>query len=62
MRRPGAAHSVTWKHYKRKLQLSSSRRNPRVSVNTLFQLNPNWTDFDRGIHLHINSVLRLDSP
>ncbi|KAG5446642.1 hypothetical protein CSKR_108301, partial [Clonorchis sinensis] len=31
MRRPGAAHSVAWKHHKREIQLDS-RREPRVSV------------------------------
>ncbi|KAG5442715.1 hypothetical protein CSKR_108022 [Clonorchis sinensis] len=33
---------------------SSGRRSPRVSVNLMFYLNPNWTDFDKYIHLQIN--------
>ncbi|KAG5449973.1 hypothetical protein CSKR_109893 [Clonorchis sinensis] len=30
---------------------SSGRRDPRVSVNRMFYLNPNWTDCDRYTHL-----------
>ncbi|KAG5445891.1 hypothetical protein CSKR_109645 [Clonorchis sinensis] len=37
---------------------SSGRRSPRVSVNLMFYLNPNWTVFDKYTHLHINLVLR----
>ncbi|KAG5452392.1 hypothetical protein CSKR_100797 [Clonorchis sinensis] len=44
---------------------SSGRRSPRVSVNLMFYLNPNRTDFDKYTHLQINLVLRethLGSP
>ncbi|KAG5446649.1 hypothetical protein CSKR_108306 [Clonorchis sinensis] len=37
---------------------SSNRRSPRVSINLMFYLNPNWTDLDKYIHLQINLVLR----
>ncbi|KAG5448124.1 hypothetical protein CSKR_106376 [Clonorchis sinensis] len=35
---------------------SSGRRSPRVSVNLMFYLNPNWTVFDKYTHLQINLV------
>ncbi|KAG5451363.1 hypothetical protein CSKR_105311, partial [Clonorchis sinensis] len=41
---------------------SSGRRSPRVSVNLMFYLNPNSTDFDKYTHLHINLVFARDSP
>ncbi|KAG5445014.1 hypothetical protein CSKR_105026 [Clonorchis sinensis] len=37
---------------------SSGRRSSRVSVNLMFYLNPNWTDFEKYTHLQINLVLR----
>ncbi|KAG5442536.1 hypothetical protein CSKR_108731, partial [Clonorchis sinensis] len=37
---------------------SSGRRSPRVSINLMFYLNPNSTDFDKHTHLQINMVLR----
>ncbi|KAG5442819.1 Glutamate receptor ionotropic, NMDA 1 [Clonorchis sinensis] len=37
---------------------SSRRRSPLVSVSLMFYFNPNWTDFDKYIHLQINLVLR----
>ncbi|KAG5446638.1 hypothetical protein CSKR_108294 [Clonorchis sinensis] len=37
---------------------SSGRRSPRVSGNLMFYLNPNWSVFDKYIHLQINLVLR----
>ncbi|KAG5441010.1 hypothetical protein CSKR_101240 [Clonorchis sinensis] len=41
---------------------SSSRCSPRVSINLMFCLNPNWTDFDKYTHLQINLVFARDSP
>ncbi|KAG5440985.1 hypothetical protein CSKR_109696 [Clonorchis sinensis] len=41
---------------------SSGRRSTRVSVNIMFYLNPNWTDFDKYTHLQINLVFARDSP
>ncbi|KAG5442299.1 hypothetical protein CSKR_109884 [Clonorchis sinensis] len=41
---------------------SSGRRSPRVSVNLMFYLNPNWTDFDKYTNLQINLVLREIHP
>ncbi|KAG5452274.1 hypothetical protein CSKR_106699 [Clonorchis sinensis] len=41
---------------------SSGRRSPRVSVNLMFYLNPNWTVFEKYTHLHINLVFARDSP
>ncbi|KAG5446464.1 hypothetical protein CSKR_105821, partial [Clonorchis sinensis] len=41
---------------------SSARRSPRVSVNFMFYLNPNWTVFEKYTHLHINLVFARDSP
>ncbi|KAG5455131.1 hypothetical protein CSKR_107384 [Clonorchis sinensis] len=38
---------------------SSGRRSPRVSINLMFYLNPNWTDFDKHTHLQINLVLQV---
>ncbi|KAG5454945.1 hypothetical protein CSKR_105882 [Clonorchis sinensis] len=35
---------------------SSGRHSPRVFVNLMFYLNPNWTDFDKYTHLQINLV------
>ncbi|KAG5448290.1 hypothetical protein CSKR_110459 [Clonorchis sinensis] len=35
---------------------------PRVSVNLMFYLNPNWTDFEKYTHLQINLVFARDSP
>ncbi|KAG5451464.1 hypothetical protein CSKR_107619 [Clonorchis sinensis] len=35
--------------------------NPPISVNPIFYLNPNWTDFDRYTHLQINLVFTGDS-
>ncbi|KAG5452830.1 hypothetical protein CSKR_109003 [Clonorchis sinensis] len=35
---------------------SSGRRSPRVSVNLMFYLNPNWTVFEKYTHLQINLV------
>ncbi|KAG5441073.1 hypothetical protein CSKR_105642 [Clonorchis sinensis] len=40
---------------------SSGRRSPRVSVNLMFYLNPNWTVFEKYTHLHINLVFARDS-
>ncbi|KAG5453365.1 hypothetical protein CSKR_109378, partial [Clonorchis sinensis] len=40
---------------------SSGRRNPRVSVNNMFYLNPNWTDFDKYTHLQTNLIFAKDS-
>ncbi|KAG5443162.1 hypothetical protein CSKR_108506, partial [Clonorchis sinensis] len=37
------------------------RRGPRVSVNLMFYLNPNWTDVDNYIHLKIIMVFRGSS-
>ncbi|KAG5445206.1 hypothetical protein CSKR_103385 [Clonorchis sinensis] len=37
------------------------RRSPRVSVNFLFYLNPNWTDCDKFTHLQISLVSTGDS-
>ncbi|KAG5451247.1 Ubiquitin carboxyl-terminal hydrolase isozyme L3 [Clonorchis sinensis] len=37
---------------------SSDRRIPRVSVNLMLYLNPNWTDFEKYTNLQINLVLR----
>ncbi|KAG5451447.1 hypothetical protein CSKR_107634, partial [Clonorchis sinensis] len=39
---------------------SSSRRGPRISVNCMFYLNPNWTDCDKYTHLQINLVFTGD--
>ncbi|KAG5452511.1 hypothetical protein CSKR_103316, partial [Clonorchis sinensis] len=36
---------------------SSGRRSPRVSVNLMFYLNPNWTDFDKYTHLQIKLLI-----
>ncbi|KAG5445312.1 hypothetical protein CSKR_105797 [Clonorchis sinensis] len=41
---------------------SSGRRGPRVSVNLMFYLNSNWTDFEKYTHLQINLVFARDSP
>ncbi|KAG5450494.1 hypothetical protein CSKR_112682 [Clonorchis sinensis] len=41
---------------------SAGRRIPRVSVNLMFYLNPNWTDCDKYTHLQINLVFARDSP
>ncbi|KER28314.1 hypothetical protein T265_04843 [Opisthorchis viverrini] len=107
MGRPGAAHSVAWKHHNREIQMgsrpphdsvrtifeishyifikettdkvaensstahdrflpsrgSSGRRSPRVSVNLMIYLNPNWTVFLRiHNHLQTNLVFSRDSP
>ncbi|KER29674.1 hypothetical protein T265_03777 [Opisthorchis viverrini] len=35
---------------------SSGRRTPRISVNLTFNLNPNWTVFEKYTHLQINLV------
>ncbi|KER28337.1 hypothetical protein T265_04798 [Opisthorchis viverrini] len=35
---------------------SSVKRSPRVSVNLMFYLNPNWTDFDKYTHSNINWI------
>ncbi|KER21641.1 hypothetical protein T265_10085 [Opisthorchis viverrini] len=35
---------------------SSGRRSPRVSVNLMFFLNPNWTVLEKYTHLQINLV------
>ncbi|KAG5442271.1 hypothetical protein CSKR_100145 [Clonorchis sinensis] len=40
---------------------SSGRRSPRVSVNLMFYLNPNWTNFDKYTHLQINLVFARNS-
>ncbi|KER29782.1 hypothetical protein T265_03691 [Opisthorchis viverrini] len=40
---------------------SSDRRSPRVSVNLMFYLNPNWTVFEKYTHLQINLVYTRDS-
>ncbi|KAG5442803.1 hypothetical protein CSKR_112266 [Clonorchis sinensis] len=40
---------------------SVGRRNPRVFVNLMFCLNPNWTDCDKYTHLQINLVFKGDS-
>ncbi|KAG5443134.1 Dynein light chain 1, cytoplasmic [Clonorchis sinensis] len=37
---------------------SSGKLSPRVSVNPVFYLNPNWTDFEKYTHLQINMFLR----
>ncbi|KAG5440988.1 hypothetical protein CSKR_109694 [Clonorchis sinensis] len=36
---------------------SSGRRSPRVSVNLMFYLNPNWTVFEKYTYLQIDLVL-----
>ncbi|KER26816.1 hypothetical protein T265_06024 [Opisthorchis viverrini] len=36
MRRPGAAHSVAWKHHKREIQLGSRRARPVVGCRRIF--------------------------
>ncbi|KAG5450666.1 hypothetical protein CSKR_108784, partial [Clonorchis sinensis] len=41
---------------------SSGRSSPRVSVNLMFYLIPNWTVFEKYTHLHINLVFARDSP
>ncbi|KAG5446196.1 hypothetical protein CSKR_112477 [Clonorchis sinensis] len=41
---------------------SSGRRSPRVSVNLMFCLNPNWTDFDKYTHLQITIVRISETP
>ncbi|KAG5453779.1 hypothetical protein CSKR_113835 [Clonorchis sinensis] len=41
---------------------SSGRRSPRVFVNLMFYLNPNWTVFEKCTHLQINLVFARDSP
>ncbi|KAG5447341.1 hypothetical protein CSKR_113820 [Clonorchis sinensis] len=41
---------------------SSGRRSPRVSVNLMFYLNPNWTVFEKYTHLQISLVFARDSP
>ncbi|KAG5447025.1 hypothetical protein CSKR_108875 [Clonorchis sinensis] len=38
---------------------SSDRRSPGVSVNLVFYLNPNWTDFDKYTQLQINLHIQL---
>ncbi|GAA50187.1 hypothetical protein CLF_104172 [Clonorchis sinensis] len=40
---------------------SSGGRTARVSVNLMFYLNPNWTDFDKYTRLKINLVFTGDS-
>ncbi|KAG5450130.1 hypothetical protein CSKR_102197 [Clonorchis sinensis] len=40
---------------------SSGNRGHRVTVNLMFYLNPNWRDFDKYTHLHINLVFTGDS-
>ncbi|KER22202.1 LOW QUALITY PROTEIN: hypothetical protein T265_14920, partial [Opisthorchis viverrini] len=40
---------------------SSGRRSPRVSVNLMFYLNPNWTVFEKYTHLQINLVFTRHS-
>ncbi|KER21524.1 hypothetical protein T265_10170 [Opisthorchis viverrini] len=40
---------------------SSGRRNPRVFVNLMSYLNPNWTVFEKYTHLQINLVFTRDS-
>ncbi|KAG5447150.1 hypothetical protein CSKR_107956 [Clonorchis sinensis] len=40
---------------------SSGRCSPRVSVNLMFYLNPNWTGFDKYTHLLINLVFTGNS-
>ncbi|GAA56038.1 homeobox protein SMOX-3 [Clonorchis sinensis] len=39
----------------------TGRRSPRVSVNLMFYLNPNWTDFEKYTNLQINLVFTGDS-
>ncbi|KER22682.1 LOW QUALITY PROTEIN: hypothetical protein T265_14800 [Opisthorchis viverrini] len=40
---------------------STGRRSPRVSVNLVFYLNPNWTVCEKYTHLQINLVSTRDS-
>ncbi|KER31777.1 hypothetical protein T265_12907, partial [Opisthorchis viverrini] len=40
---------------------SSDRRRPRVSVNLMFYLNPNWTVFEKYTHWQINLVFTGNS-
>ncbi|KER24516.1 hypothetical protein T265_07830 [Opisthorchis viverrini] len=40
---------------------SSGRRSPRVSVNLMIYLNPNWTVFEKYTNLQINLVFTGDS-
>ncbi|KAG5448032.1 hypothetical protein CSKR_106597 [Clonorchis sinensis] len=41
---------------------SSGRRSPRVFVNLMFYLNPNWTEFENYTNLQINLVFRETHP
>ncbi|KAG5455058.1 hypothetical protein CSKR_109924 [Clonorchis sinensis] len=41
---------------------SSGRRSPRVSVNLMFYLNPDWTDFEKYTHLQINLANECTAP
>ncbi|KAG5454210.1 hypothetical protein CSKR_111131 [Clonorchis sinensis] len=50
-----AGNSSTAHHRFRLSWGSSGRRIPRVSVNLMFYLNPNWTEFNKHTHLQINS-------
>ncbi|KAG5441571.1 hypothetical protein CSKR_111421 [Clonorchis sinensis] len=47
------AHDRFWPSWS-----SSGRCSPRVSVNLMFYLKLNWTDFDKHTHFRINLVLR----
>ncbi|KER32223.1 hypothetical protein T265_12825, partial [Opisthorchis viverrini] len=38
---------------------SSGKRGPRVSVDLMSYLNPNWTVFEKYTHLQINLIFRL---
>ncbi|KAG5447103.1 hypothetical protein CSKR_107603 [Clonorchis sinensis] len=40
---------------------SSAKRNLRGFVKLVFYMNPNWADFDKYTHLHINLVFTRDS-
>ncbi|KER27788.1 hypothetical protein T265_05215 [Opisthorchis viverrini] len=40
---------------------SSGRRSSRVSVKLMFNLNPNWTVFEKYTHLQTNLVFTRDS-
>ncbi|KAG5449261.1 hypothetical protein CSKR_100650 [Clonorchis sinensis] len=42
--------------------IKQGRRSPRVSVNLMFYLYPNYTKLAKYTHLHTNLVLTGDSP
>ncbi|KAG5442680.1 hypothetical protein CSKR_110633 [Clonorchis sinensis] len=54
---PTTGFALLGAHHKQEIQLSS-KHSPQISVNLMFYLNPNWTDFDKYTRLQTNSVLR----